>query len=165
MTTTTHQRLDDLGSALEAAAKADLGRTERRYGRRKAVAVLAAAAIVVPGAALAATALVTDEDVARSIPSGTLVLMGTNPVCTTVRANVEFDCVLSRAPRQGDIQAGAWKGTVEPTVDRNKRVNGGCRSLDAEGIHWRCYVGEEAVRRQIIGPGFLGEFAPQPGVG
>jgi hypothetical protein len=165
MTTTTHKRLDDLGDALQAAATADLRRTERQHGRRKVVAVLAAAAIVLPGAALAANALITNEDVARSIPNGTLVLMGTNPVCTTVRANVEFDCVLASAPHEGDISAGAWKGTVEPTVDRNKRVNGGCRSLDADGMHWRCYIGEEAVRQQIIGPDFLGESAPQPGRG
>jgi hypothetical protein len=165
MTTTTRKRLDDLGDAVEAAAGADLGRTERRHRRRKAAAVLAAAAIVLPGAALAATALVTNEDVARSIPSGTLVLMGTDPVCTTVRANVEFDCVLSSAPKEGDIRAGAWKGTVEPAVGRDKRVNGGCRALDADGMHWKCYVGEEAVRQQIIGRDFLGEFAPQPGVG
>jgi hypothetical protein len=165
MTTTARKRLDDLGDALQAAATADLGRTERRHGRRKVAAVVAAAAIVVPGAALAATALVTNEDVAGSIPNGTLVLMGTNPVCTTVRANIEFDCVLSSAPKEGDLRAGAWKGTVEPTVGRNKRVNGGCRSLDAAGMHWRCYVGQEAVRQQIIGPHFLGELAPQPGVG
>jgi hypothetical protein len=120
---------------------------------------------VLPAAALAANALVTNEDVATSIPNGTLVLMGTKPVCTTVRANIEFDCVLSSAPKQGDVAAGAWKGTVEPTVDRDKRVNGGCRSLRADGMHWRCYVGAEAVRQQIIGPDLLGQSAPEPGVG
>jgi hypothetical protein len=58
-----------------------------------------------------------------------------------------------------------WTGTVEPTVDATKHVNGGCRSLQADGRHWRCYIGREAVRERIVGPGFLGQPAPAPGVG
>jgi hypothetical protein len=127
--------------------------------------VLAAAAIALPGGALAASALISDDDVARSIPSGTWALIGTHPRCTTVRTNVEFDCVLDRAPRQGDIAPGDWKDTVEPTVDRSQHVNGGCRSLDADGTHWRCYIGREAVRQRIIGSGFLGQPSSGPGVG
>jgi hypothetical protein len=164
-TSTTRERLHDLGAALHAAAAADLVHSDRRRRRRKVAGVLVATAIVIPGAALGAGALISNEDVATSIPNGTVVLMGTNPKCKTIRANVEFDCVVARAPRDGDVAAGAWKGTVEPTVDRNKRVSGGCRSLDANGMHWRCYVGEEAVRRQIIGRDLLGESAPRPGAG
>jgi len=103
--------------------------------------------------------------VAQSIPKGTLALMGSNPTCTVIRDSVEFDCTLATLPREGDIAADGWKGTVEPTVDRTKHVNGGCRSLNADGTHWRCYVGDEAVRQQIIGAGLLGEFAPAPGQG
>jgi hypothetical protein len=159
------ERLDDLGAALHAAATADLALGSRRRRRRTAAGALVIAAIVLPGAALAADALISGDDVARSIPSGTWALMGTQPRCTTVRANVEYDCVLARAPREGDVAAGAWKGTVEPTVDRAKRVNGGCRALAADGTHWRCYIGQEAVRQRIIGAGFLGKSAPTPGVG
>jgi hypothetical protein len=167
MTTTpqANDRFDALGAALLGAATADLGRTERTRRRRRVGGVLAATAIALPGAALAANALITNDEVAGSIPNGTLVLMGTEPRCTTVRANAEFDCVLARLPREGDVAAGAWKGTVEPTVDQTKHVNGGCRSLNAEGTHWRCYIGDEAVRQRIIGAGFLGEPAPQPGQG
>jgi hypothetical protein len=165
MTPTARERLDNLGDALHAAATANLARTERTQRRRTMAGVLAATAIALPGAALAANALITGDDVAKSIPQGTLVLMGTNPSCTTVRANVEFDCVLATVPKEGDIAAGAWKRTVEPTVDRTKRVNGGCRSLNAAGTHWRCYVGDEAVRQHIIGADLLGQFAPAPGVG
>jgi hypothetical protein len=167
MTTTpaARRRLDDLGDALAAAATDDLGRTQRSHRRRTIAAVLAATAVVLPGAALAANALITGDDVAKSIPNGTLVLMGTNPRCTTVRENVEFDCVLANLPREGDVVAGQWKGTVEPTVDAGKHVNGGCRSLSADGTHWRCYVGEEAVRQRIIGADFLGQPSPGPGVG
>jgi hypothetical protein len=163
--THAHDRLADLGDALHAAARADLAHTERRRRRRTLGGVLAATAIVLPGAALAANALITGDDVADSIPKGTLVLMGTDPRCTTVRANVEFDCVLSTVPKEGDVAAGAWNGTVEPTVDRSRHVNGGCRSLNAQGTHWRCYIGEEAVRQNIVGAGLLGQFAPTPGRG
>ena len=52
-----------------------------------------------------------------------------------------------------------------PTVDAGKHVNGGCRSLNPEGTEWRCYVGRAAVEQRIIGAGFLGEYAPSPGVG
>ena len=165
MTPTARKRLDNLGGALHSAATANLARTERNRHRRTVAGVLVATAIALPGAALAANALISNDEVAKSIPQGTLVLMGTNPSCTTVRANVEFDCVLATVPKAGDVAAGDWNGTVEPTVDRNKRVNGGCRSLQADGMHWRCYIGDEAVRQHIIGPDLLGQFSPGPGVG
>jgi hypothetical protein len=44
-------------------------------------------------------------------------------------------------------------------------VNGGCRSLASDGREWECYVGQAAVDQQIIGAGFLGEYAPAPGQG
>lgn len=167
MTTTpdVRDRLDELGDALRAAALADVARAARRRRRRTVAGVLAATAIVLPGAALATSALIGGGEVARSIPSGTWALMGTDPRCTTVRANVEFDCTLASVPKQGDIVAGAWKGTVEPTVDRSKRVNGGCRSLDGAGTHWRCYLGDEAVRQQTIGAGLLGQRSAGPSRG
>jgi len=157
--------LDRLGEALHAATTADVTRVARRRRRRALVGGLAALAILVPGAALAANALITNDDVAKSIPSGTWALMGTQPTCTTVREGVEFDCTLAKPPRTGDVAPGGWDGTVEPTVDRTKHVNGGCRSLSADGRHWRCYIGREAVEQQIIGPDFLGESAPGPGRG
>ena len=161
----TTDRLDRLGAALHAAATDDFARGGRRRRRRTVAGVLAALAIAVPGAALAAGALITDDDVAKSIPSGTWALMGTHPACATVRPGVEFDCTLAKAPRTGDIAPGGWAGTVEPTVDGTKHVNGGCRSLSADGMRWRCYIGRAAVRQGIIGRRFLGEFAPAPGRG
>jgi hypothetical protein len=167
---TTHRlpdRLERLGDALRAAAAADLvdrDLARRVRKRRRTLTVLVAAAVAVPGAAVAASALISTGEVARSMPNGTLSLLGTEPRCTAVRAGVEFDCVLGKVP-QGEIAPGAWKGTVEPTVDDSRHVNGGCRSLNAAGTHWRCYVGQEAVRQQIIGPDFLGEPSLGPGVG
>jgi hypothetical protein len=153
-------RLTRLGDALERAAERDL-RPRRRYSRRVAIAAVTAL-IAVPGAAVAGIELMSEGDVARSLPAGTLALAGTEPDCTVVRENVEYDCVLARPPAP---EVDNWMGTVEPTVDATKHVNGGCRSHNAEGTKWRCYIGEEAVRQQIIGPDFLGEYAPSPGVG
>jgi hypothetical protein len=114
--------------------------------------------------AFAASRLWTGEDVARSLPAGAAILGGTNPSCTVMRDQVEYDCTLERAP-VGEIAAGEFMGTVEPTVDATRHVSGGCRSLDQAGTHWRCYIGREAVRQQIIGADFLGASAPSPGRG
>lgn len=61
--------------------------------------------------------------------------------------------------------AANWTGTVEPTVDASKHVDGGCRALNSAGTTWECYIGEAAVKQSIIGQGFLGAYAPSPAVG
>ena len=156
--------LHRLGDALEEAAEADLAApvARRRRLSRRIVVVAAALAILVPGVAIAASQLIGTEEVAQSLPAGTLSLAGTEPTCTVVEQDVEYHCVLARAPAP---EVSDWKGTVEPTVDATKHVNGGCRSLTSDGREWQCYIGEAAVEQQIIGPEFLGEYAPTPGVG
>jgi hypothetical protein len=163
MTATTDTPLSALGDALQRAADDDLHTTRPKRRRRRIVALVTAVALI-PGAAVAADLLLSEEDVARSLPAGTKFLAGTDPTCTTVRAGVEYDCRTARVP-VGEIAPGQFKGTVEPTVDGSKNVNGGCRAVDDAGTHWRCYIGQEAVKQQIIGPGFLGEYAPAPGRG
>jgi hypothetical protein len=96
------------------------------------------------------------------MPAGTLSLAGTEPTCTTVTPDVEYHCALANAPAP---EISDWQGTVEPTVDKTKHVNGGCRSLNSAGTEWECYLGRTAVAQKIIGAGFLGEYAPSPGVG
>jgi hypothetical protein len=152
-------RLTAIGDDLERAARADRRRHTRR--RRRALGGALAIAILAPGAAVAG-GLLTEADVARSMPAGTRFLVGTEPSCETVEEGVEYFCTI-----KGDLQSEIedLMGTVEPTVDATKHVNGGCRSLRSDGREWRCYIGEEAVKQQIIGPGFLGEYAPVPGVG
>jgi hypothetical protein len=153
------ERLARLGGALEQAAAANLDR--RRPRRRLAIAAVALA-ILIPGAALAAEHLISNDEVAASIPAGTLWLAGTNPTCTTVTDGVEYHCTLGTAP--GD-EISDWLGTVEPTVDKTQHVNGGCRSLNHDGTEWECYIGETAVDQKIVGPDFLGQVATSPGVG
>jgi hypothetical protein len=174
MTAPLEPDLVRLGDALQEAAARDLAATPaaavhdaapgrlRPRRRRLFLGGLLAAAILIPAAAVAADRLISTDDVAASMPAGTLSLAGTEPACTVVKENVEFHCVLKRPPAP---EVSDWKGTVEPTVDRTKHVNGGCRSLVSEGTVWQCYLGREAVRQQIISDGFLGEVSEGPGVG
>jgi len=154
------ETLDRLGDALEAAASRDLA--TRRRPRRGVVAAAFAAVVLVPAVAIAGSKLISNGDVANSLPAGTLSLAGTDPTCTTVTDGVEYRCMLAKAPAP---EVSDWNGTVEPTVDKTKHVNGGCRSLNSAGTTWECYLGQAAVDQRIIGAGFLGEFAPTPGVG
>jgi hypothetical protein len=154
--------LHELGDSLESAVAAAI-RPRRRARPRKLVLAIAVIALAIPGIAVGASLLITNEDVAASLPAGTKMLEGTDPRCTVVTQGVEYHCVLSRtipSPESSDL-----KGTVEPTVDASKHVNGGCRSLASDGLTWQCYIGQAAVDQEIIGQGFLGEYAPSPGVG
>jgi hypothetical protein len=163
-TAASDDRLARLGDALRDAAAADLATRRRRHVPRRAGLALAVAAIAVPGAAVAATQLLSTDDVARSLPAGTRMLIGTDPSCEVVRDQVEYRCTLARAP-QGEIAPGQFKGTVEPTVDDHHIVNGGCRAQDADGRTWSCYLGQEAVRQKIVSDEFLGQKSSGPGVG
>ena len=154
------ETLDRLGDALEAAMRRNVA--ARRRPRRGVAVAVAAAVVLVPAAAVAGAKLISNDDVAKSLPAGTLSLAGTEPTCTSVTDGVEYRCVLAKAPAP---EVSDWKGTVEPTVDQTKHVNGGCRSLNSAGTTWECYIGRAAVDQQIVGAGFLGEFAPSPGRG
>jgi hypothetical protein len=155
--------LTDLGDRLERAVAAYVEEPQsRRRVPRKLVLAVAVLAVAVPGIAVAASALISDSEVAAGLPAGTKALGGTDPTCTAVRQDVEYHCVLTRPPAR---EVADWKGTVEPTVDATKHVNGGCRSLRSDGLEWQCYIGQAAVDEQIIGAGFLGEYAPGPGAG
>jgi hypothetical protein len=157
-------RLGAIGDELERATRAELRHAglRRRRIRRRVAGCAAALVILIPGAALAGGLFSTDE-VEQSMPAGTRFLVGTTPHCEVVKADVEYHCTVKGNFNNPEIAD--MKGTVEPTVDKTKHVNGGCRSLRSDGREWTCYIGQEAVRRQIIGAGFLGEYAPSPGVG
>jgi hypothetical protein len=157
--------LRQLGDAMEQAAAAQLtgrSRPRARMPRRLLLAV-AVVLVAIPGLAYAASSLVSSDEVAAGLPAGTKMLQDTEPRCTVVRQDVEYHCVLTHLP--ADPEVVDLEGTVEPTVDATKHVNGGCRSLTSDGRVWQCYIGQAAVAEQIIGPDFLGEYAPSPGVG
>jgi hypothetical protein len=164
--------LHRLGTALHEAAADDLearAPARRSVRRRRRLVLAVAAAIVLPSAAFAADQLLlTTDDVANSMPAGAQIFVGRHATCSVVTENVEYHCVLDRAPMvEGTDSAGnpIYKGVVEPTVDANHKVNGGCRGLTTDGLQWQCYIGQKAVDEQIVGPGFLGETVSGPGVG
>jgi hypothetical protein len=171
-------RLPLLGDALQEAAAIDLARADerrarprKRIGTRARVGIaLVAAGLALPAAAIATGALSSDQEVAASIPQGAYAFAGTKPTCTTLRQGLEYECVLERAPN-GEVPAGsgefvvkpgAWLGVVEGTVDKTQHVNGGCRSQNAEGTQWTCYLGEESIRQKILEPSALGQYLPSP---
>lgn len=161
--------LQRLGDALERAAARDLAseraavRPRPRWRTGRVVVIALAAVAVASGVAFAASRMLVDEStVAASLPAGTFALAGTEPSCTTVREGVEYRCTLARPPAP---EVSDWTGTVEPTVDATSHVNGGCRSLNAAGTEWSCYLGREAVTQRIIGAGFLGQVSTGPGRG
>jgi hypothetical protein len=178
----TSTPLNQLGDMLQRAVAAEIATSRRNQNRRMLVVGVAVLAIAVPGIAFATSALIDEEEVAASLPAGTKALIGTDPRCTVVKPGAEYRCVLRRAPKPAegpeqtvdpskrrppgaDEDLTSWLGSVQPTVDATKRVNGGCRSLRADGLVWECFIGEAAVREKIIGPDFLGAYAPGPGVG
>jgi hypothetical protein len=158
-----HSELGELGDRLERAiAGYDAKPEAHTRVPRKLVVFAAAILVAVPSIALGASALISEDEVAAGLPAGTKALAGTDPECTAVKPGVEYHCVLARPPAP---EVSDWRGTVEHTVDATKHVNGGCRSLRSDGLEWQCYLGQAAVDEKIIGPDFLGEYAPTPGVG
>jgi hypothetical protein len=161
MTTDLSPELLALGDALERGAASDLA-SRRRKRATRLVACVAALAVLVPGIAFAADRWIGADEVAQSLPAGTLSLAGTEPTCTVVKDGVEYHCTLAHAPAP---EVSDWAGTVEPTVDATKHVNGGCRSLRSDGREWECYLGDAAVEQRIVSADFLGAYAPTPGRG
>lgn len=155
-------RLRALGDDLHRAARADLHAARRARRIRHRVVAAAACLVAIPGAAFAADQLLSPEDVARSLPAGTLSLAGTEPTCKAEIDGVQYLCTLAHAPAP---EVEDWKGAAEPTVDATEHVNGGCRGLTSDGRQWRCYIGLAAVRQKIVSAGFLGDYAPGPAQG
>jgi hypothetical protein len=92
-------RLAELGDALYEATRADLERSRSPVRKRRRLLIgLGVAAVLIPASAFATRELLSTDDVAQSLPAGTLALVGTNPTCETVIDQVEYRCVLDRPP-------------------------------------------------------------------
>lgn len=156
---TTDTDLRRLGDALERAARRDL--RPRRRSVVRVFAVTAALAALAAGAAVAG-GLFSEDQVARGMPAGSALFGGTHPTCELQGDGVTYACTLASLPTQEII--GDHTGAKElVTIDRH--VAGGCIGQDREGRHWSCYLGEEAVKRDILARDLLGEYAPFPGHG
>lgn len=179
-------RLSRLGDALREAAAADIAgaeevraartpssevrsrrhnRSNHRIGARTAVA-LVAAALAIPAAAIATGVLSSDEQKVADSIAGTIAFADAEPTCTTLREGLEYECVVDQGQLiNGEkIKAGDWLGVVLGSIDKTtNRTNGGCRSQNAEGTRWTCYLGQESVRQRILMPSALGQYLPPAG--
>jgi hypothetical protein len=169
MMTQLSPRLDKLGDALEQAAVADLAgsgaspqRVRRLRPRRRILVAAAALAVALSAGGAIAGALLSTNDVSRSIVAGGFIFQGTHPTCTVVTEGVEYNCTLDKPPLP---EITDFKGTVYETVDATHHVNGGCRSLTSDGHVWECYIGQAAVDQKIISQDFLGEIQMVPARG
>jgi hypothetical protein len=105
-------RLTELGDALYEATRADLQRSSSPVRKRRRFLLgLGAAAVAIPATAFAASGLLSSEDVAQSLPAGTLALVGTSPTCEPVIEQVEYRCVLDRPPGPDAENSGAGDQT------------------------------------------------------
>ena len=155
-TTPTGSNLDTLGDELDRATTRDLRRGSTRPVRRIALGV---AVLLVIGAGTAAAAgLFSPKQVAAGMPAGGVIFNGTHPTCTA-SADGSFACSLAAAPDMTDAATkGDYTGTIEVLVVDGKAA-GGCIALDASGMSWTCYVGQDSVDHGMISKDFLGEPA------
>jgi len=155
---TSHAALRTLGDELERAIRRDL-RTRRRAARILAVSLVA---LVVGAGAALGSRLLTAHEIEAGMPAGSALFGGTHPSCTLRTDGVTYACTLASLPTEETSED--WTDAKEIlTVD--KHIAGGCIGRDAEGRHWDCYLGEEAVKRQILDHDLLGAYAPVPGRG
>jgi hypothetical protein len=159
VTGTTDLRLDRLGDELERAARRDLGR-RRRLAVRAAAAVTAVAAIGA-GAALA-SGVFSGETVARSMPAGSVIFGGTEPTCELAGDGITYRCTLASLPTE-EIVSDHTGSKQLITID--DRIAGGCIGQDREGRRWHCFLGEEAVKREILVHDLLGQRSYGPSRG
>ena len=151
-------QLHALGDRLERAAAADLAATRApparaapaRVSRRLAV-IVAVLAIGVPGVAIAADQLISSDEVAQSMPAGTLALAGTEPTCTVVTKDVEFHCVLAKAPAPRSPTRNPLEGHRRAERRREQARQRRLPLAREDGREWECYIGQAAVDQKIIG--------------
>jgi hypothetical protein len=182
--TTLAQQLEQVGDALHQAWCRDLQKSptpgSKRH-RRLVLALATAATIIGAGAAIAAEVLKTTAEEERGLLDGHTLFQGSDPTCAALTA-ASFHCTLAKPPTGMAIYENPpgqskydpetstrvfdkFLGAKMQTVDSTLHIDGGCISSSADGRTWDCYLGEEAVRRNIIGPDLLGAYQPQPARG
>jgi hypothetical protein len=148
-----------LGDELQTAADRSLRSARRRRLGRAGLGV-AVLTILAAGTAVA-TGVFTPRQVAVGMPAGTFIFGGTHPTCTLDGDGITYHCTLATAPT-GD--SSDYRGSKE-LVAIDQKVAGGCIGQDAAGLAWDCWIGDEAVKHEIITQDFLGEPVLGPGQG
>jgi hypothetical protein len=175
VTTEPTPELARLGDDLERATGAQLAAGRRRTRTLRVAGVLATAAVLLTGT-VAVAGLFTPAQVAAGLPAGAVIFGASTPTCVFDADGSTYHCILDRAPQTdepgGDAGAKApvaegpydYTGSKEPIVI-DGAIAGGCIGRSPNGLAWDCYVGQDAVREEIITQDFLGQPATGPGRG
>jgi hypothetical protein len=178
MMTRLSPELARLGDDLEAAVRADLAQhgsavapegasalapPSRLSSRRRRLMLVGGVTALALGAGIgvaAASRELSPEDVAHQLQFSDVLLVDSHARCERVDGSVDvFSCTLDAPP---DTH-GAQLGTV--ATDDKGYINGGCRTTNSDYTQWVCFLGQRSVDEEIIGPHFLGVYAPGPGTG
>jgi hypothetical protein len=154
----TARGLHELGDALAASTERDLRRGRGRSVRRVGLAI-ALVALIGTGTVAAAN-LLSPKTVAQGMPAGAVIFDQTDPTCAVDAAGRVYHCTLAKTPAP---ESSDFTGSKEVLVVAGK-VAGGCIGQDAAGMHWDCYIGQDAVDMEIISRDFLGQPGA-PGAG
>lgn len=164
--------LELVGDALQRAWRRDhLNRQQRSTASRRrpfVVASVFSALVLGGGAAIASSLLKSPADEQTSMIEGYRLFEGSQPTCESLSPS-SFHCTLKTPPtgetfyyQDGTQALDLFLGIKAETVDKNRRVDGGCVSVSADGRSWDCYLGEAAVAHGIISRTFLGTYLPEP---
>jgi hypothetical protein len=172
MTEITNE-LDLLGDRLQRAWRADHRKRAATTRRRRRITIILAAVVLLlaAGAAIASSVLKSSRAEEQGLLKGHLLFKGTQPSCEQLTPT-SFLCSLDKPPtgmtfyaQDGKRLTDAFLGVKTATVDENRHVDGGCVATSADGRRWHCYLGEEAVRQDIISADFLGAYLPETPTG
>lgn len=171
--TEINEQLLRVGDELQRAWNADhRRRPSTSFWQRRRPALIVALVLVAlsGGAALAAAVLKSPAEEEQGILAGHLLFAGAQPQCEALTAT-SFRCTLEEPPTgmtfyREDAQVfDEFLGMKVETVDSTRHVDGGCVSISADGRSWNCFLGQSAIDHDIIDPGFLGTYLPEPATG
>src|SRR4029078_2821179 len=151
--------LSGRGEELEAAAERSLSSARRRRIGRVGIGVVVLT-VLAPGTAVA-TGMFTPRQVAAGLPAGAVIFGGTHPTCALDSDGVTYHCTLARAP---DPEISDFQGSKQ-LIAIDQKIAGGCIGQDHAGMTWDCYIGEEAVRMEILTEDLLGQPELESGRG
>ncbi|MEP6639599.1 MAG: hypothetical protein ABJC39_09650 [Chloroflexota bacterium] len=148
-----------LGDQLEAAAERSLGSERRRKVGRVGLGVVALT-VLAAGTAVA-TGLFSPRQVAAGLPAGAMIFGGTHPSCGLDADGITYHCTLTTAPA---AETSDFRGSKQ-LIAIDLKIAGGCIGQDTAGMSWDCWIGEEAVRHDILAEDLLGQPELEPGKG
>ena len=105
--------------------------------------------------------MLSPRQIAAGLPAGAVIFGGTHPTCALDEDGVTFHCTLAKAPAP---EISDFLGSKQ-LIAIDQKIAGGCIGMDHAGMTWDCYVGIEAVHRQILVEDLLGQPELEPSKG